>query len=1361
MSTFLPPVVVEITATDKQFVATLAKDQALLKAFTDQADNLQLNADTTQFQTKLVEASSELYALAQKMSGMPLGVDSKELFAQLALLRGEIAAMPATDLNVSIDTAGVLAKIEALKMAANLAGTNTISLGGGMGSGLGANIVKQVAEQSIMQMLGFKGGGGIGGKFASFGSIGSFAGFGIEHAITSMIGLGGSAMGGMIGGGLLGLGALGTGAVGMGTDMAGMGQALGDMKNVEQAQNAVNQALAQYQYDVKTYGASSQIATMALQNLQQAQSQLNYRLLQVPSVARGAVLALATTVQQFKTQFDSLTGPAEKVGAQILQQLVIVAEKFLPTIGQYALKNMGIIKKSLDGPGGLLGWLTSTANNHKGSAGGLAIFQNLESIFSKNLPTVMKIVTGAFEIFANTVNDAAGYTGHFIKAVAKFIGKINTPSGMQKWAGEVKKLIDLFRVWLGFFVSLVPLVYALFKPAVGFGAALVTVLTQIVKAITAWVKMPLTQSLLKSLFTAHLIELVKGFGDALKGALPFIEGFADAIIAMDAVVSGLFGAAIALIAKGLNAIADNPAGRTIERILGSIAGGMFAVAGMGAGFLLVVGKLSTRMGKWRSEISKGWTALKTLGNKLQEVGTKAWEFGKTAGTAIANTAKTIWKSAVKGATDLWNFAVQGAKAMWNFATTAAKAVADFAVKAATAIWNFVTTAAKAVADFAVKAATAIWNFVTEAIGSFVEFATTAWAAISTFVSEAIASFVEFATGAWAAISTFVAETATALWGFAVDGASAVASFAVDAGKAIWSFVTDMATATAGILADLGAWVAGMIGVETESVALNIALGVGVIGALIAVGLAVWYLATHWHQVWGDIKKWTGEFIGWIGSALKWVFNNILLNAIGPIVKLVTFIAQHWATIKTDTVNVWDGIINWFKTLPAKFVTIGSDIIQGLINGIKSLSKDVVNVVKNVAHSIWHGITSFFGINSPSTLMTTAGTNITQGLANGITAGSANASNASKAVAQNILQSFGSLKQLQSASGVISTFQTLVTNLNNLGTALGNLQKNLASLSNMGQESKGITALAAPLKELFVSLSNMIKAMGNTTQIKKLSSNLSATLSVVNTLIGGIIGLGKNAGQLQTALTNLNKLPGLLTSGFNELKSIFQLTRAAISGLGNLKTLSTEVKNLTTLIGNINTLFSNFQSQIQKSVGQVKASIGTLMTVLRNLKGIIESLRPEMMQAGYNLAQGLAMGIESGTSLVTQAAQTIAQAAVNQANTTLGIASPSKVMYQVGQYTVMGFNNALLDGTSMVKASMNNLVNPYGNVGNMGGMNGMAGGIGGGEIQIEATFQIIAPSGNAEAIKNVIAQDAAQQFANQLMVSLRSGAGRVY
>ena len=49
----------------------------------------------------------------------------------------------------------------------------------------------------------------------------------------------------------------------------------------------------------------------------------------------------------------------------------------------------------------------------------------------------------------------------------------------------------------------------------------------------------------------------------------------------------------------------------------------------------------------------------------------------------------------------------------------------------------------------------------------------------------------------------------------------------------------------------------------------------------------------------------------------------------------------------------------------------------------------------------------------------------------------------------------------------------------------------------------------------------------------------------------------------------------------------------------------------------------------------------------------------------------------------------------------------------------------------------------------------------GGIQIEATFQIIAPSGDAQAIKNVIAQDAAQQFANQLMVSLRSGAGRVY
>ena len=99
------------------------------------------------------------------------------------------------------------------------------------------------------------------------GSIGSLAGLGPEHVIMTLLGLAGSATGAGLGGGLLAAGALGTSAVGMGTDLAGMGQAAGDIKLTYQAMDQLN--------TVQEYGAGSTQAAAAQQNLNQVLGSFN------------------------------------------------------------------------------------------------------------------------------------------------------------------------------------------------------------------------------------------------------------------------------------------------------------------------------------------------------------------------------------------------------------------------------------------------------------------------------------------------------------------------------------------------------------------------------------------------------------------------------------------------------------------------------------------------------------------------------------------------------------------------------------------------------------------------------------------------------------------------------------------------------------------------------------------------------------------------------------------------------------------------------------------------------------------------------------------------------------------------------
>jgi len=60
------------------------------------------------------------------------------------------------------------------------------------------------------------------------------------------VGLLGSAAGAGLGGLALGGTALGVAGVGMGTDMAGIGQAIGDAKKYTADMNALNQAIAVY-----------------------------------------------------------------------------------------------------------------------------------------------------------------------------------------------------------------------------------------------------------------------------------------------------------------------------------------------------------------------------------------------------------------------------------------------------------------------------------------------------------------------------------------------------------------------------------------------------------------------------------------------------------------------------------------------------------------------------------------------------------------------------------------------------------------------------------------------------------------------------------------------------------------------------------------------------------------------------------------------------------------------------------------------------------------------------------------------------------------------------------------------------------
>jgi hypothetical protein len=417
-----------------------------------------ISPDLEGFRTKL---ASEMDAiLASLHPTVHVDVDA----SGFAGLKAKLEAVGETHIRPDVEVEGAdeaIAKIEAVKAAEADAGRS--STGG------------------IMGRLLWGAGGALG--LASFGSLGSLAGFDPLHAITIAGSLAASAGAGLAGGGLLAAGALGTSAVGLGTDLAGIGQAAGDIRTTETAMTALNQA-------VMEYGKNSSQAA-------QAQAQVNLALANFNPVARSAVQSAATAVEGFKTMFDQYTGLAERTGAQIIQQLVGVAEKFLPTIGAFATANMRTIQEGLQP---FLGWLQSMQ-------GGLGIFTQLENKFRAQLPTAIHALTQGIELFAHTIEFASERTGAFLVHLDNFLTKVNTPSGLQKWHDEVNRLINDFEMWWNLIKALLRDVYALFHQDTGTASSIVVTLTQMLNSLHQWI-VGVGQPIIHTIFEVHKQQIL-------------------------------------------------------------------------------------------------------------------------------------------------------------------------------------------------------------------------------------------------------------------------------------------------------------------------------------------------------------------------------------------------------------------------------------------------------------------------------------------------------------------------------------------------------------------------------------------------------------------------------------------------------------------------------------------------------------------------------------------------------------------------------------------------------------------------------------------------------------------------------------
>lgn len=123
----------------------------------------------------------------------------------------------------------------------------------------------------------------------------------------------------------------------------------------------------------------------------------------------------------------------------------------------------------------------------------------------------------------------------------------------------------------------------------------------------------------------------------------------------------------------------------------------------------------------------------------------------------------------------------------------------------------------------------------------------------------------------------------------------------------------------------------------------------------------------------------------LGAAIAFLTSPIglVIAAAAALVGVFVHLYKSNEDFRDGIINIWNGIISFFKKIPDTMKNIGKLIIQGLTAGIAGGATGLINAVVVIANAITGTFRKLLGIRSPSALFEEYGKYIDEGLAAGI------------------------------------------------------------------------------------------------------------------------------------------------------------------------------------------------------------------------------------------------------------------------------------------------------------------------------------------------------------------------------------------
>ena len=338
-----------------------------------------------------------------------------------------------------------------------------------------------------------------------------------------------------------------------------------------------------------------------------------------------------------------------------------------------------------------------------------------------------------------------------------------------------------------------------------------------------------------------------------------------------------------------------------------------------------------------------WHSLETAWGAIAGAAQAVWGAVVAAWDAVASTTSAIWNSIVgffskvgqdilSALTKAWDAVTRVTSAAWNAITAFFKkwwpllfVIFTGPIAVLDALWNHF-------GDAILSAAQATWNAIA---GFFV----TIWDAITSAAQVAWNAIASFFAGLWHGISA----VATAAW----DGITAVLG-------AAWSGIKSVASAV---------W---------ADVKLSIIDPVEIVWS---------YLQTVAHSMMSLLES-AWRSIESVASSIWHAIESAIVSPLESAWHTVTSVVSSIAS------SIWSGLMSaWHavENIGSWFLSIGSDIVNGIISGVENAGAALMNTLGNLASDALDAAKSFLGIGSPSKLFRDeVGQWIPHGIADGVT-----------------------------------------------------------------------------------------------------------------------------------------------------------------------------------------------------------------------------------------------------------------------------------------------------------------------------------------------------------------------------------------